>query len=284
MDALGEVIDAIKNHLPNKGGLTTEQMLEEAVQHEDVKEFIQSNNIADETIQTYRSVLIDYHRRTQAGHKLELAYSDSYKHAIIEVREEPPVIVPKKKKLTMDSVTDSMRGLRFTDLARDPYNERLINALERLVADYSNIKHNPGIWVHGKFGRGKSYILGALANELHNVGVEVTYISVSTFISKRIRESFDRDEYLQGVASQEVLILDDMGTETLKENDFFWLHSLLNNRQANGLLTFASSNFTINEYTQTIENVRTVDVQRMETRLVNLFNQFHLGGENKRRR
>lgn len=284
METLGEAIEAIKDYLPNKGGVTTEQMLEEALQDEDVKEFIQTNNISDETIQTYRSKLIEYHRGTQAGKKLELAYSDGYKHAIIEVREEPPVIAAKRKILILDSVTESMRGLKFADLVRDPFNDKLINALERLVGDYSAIKDKPGIWVHGEFGRGKSYILGALANELHQVGVGVTYISVRTFVARRISEGFDRDDYLQRVANQDVLILDDMGTEPLSDKDFAWLYSLLDNRQAKGLLTFASSNFTIKEYTQTINSVRSLDVQRMETRLINLFNQFHLGGENKRRR
>ncbi len=284
MDALGEAIEAIKDYLPNKNYKTTEQMLKEALQDVSINWFVNTHKISHDTIQTYRSVLIDYHRRTQAGHKLELAYSDGYKHAIIEVREQPPVIRAKKKILIMDSVTESMRGLRFTDLIRDPFNDKLINALERLVGDYSAIKDKPGIWVHGEFGRGKSYILGALANELHQVGVGVTYISVRTFVARRISEGFDRDDYLQRVADQEVLILDDMGTEPLSDKDFAWLYALLDSRQAKGLLTFASSNFTIKEYTNTINNVRSLDAQRMETRLINLFNQFHLGGENKRRR
>ncbi len=284
MDALGEAIEAIKDYLPNKNYKTTEQMLKEALQDASINLFVSKHKISHETIQTYRSVLIDYHRRTQVGHKLELAYSDGYKHAIIEVREQPPVIRAKKKILIMDSVTESMRGLRFTDLIRDPFNERLINALERLVGDYNAIKDKPGIWVHGEFGRGKSYILGALANELYQVGVGVTYISVRTFVARRISEGFDRDDYLQRVADQEVLILDDMGTEPLSDKDFAWLYALLDSRQAKGLLTFASSNFTIKEYANTISSVRSLDVQRMETRLVNLFNQFRLDGENKRRR
>lgn len=284
MDALGEAIEAIKDYLPNKSDVTAEQMFQEALQDEGIKRFITENNISDETAHTYRSVLIAYHRGVKSGKQMEIEYTESLQHGIIMTREQPPIIKPKKKTLVMDQVTENLRGLKFSDLERDQYNNAVIESLERLAGDYQAYKNKPGIWLHGQFGRGKSYILGALANELRDAGVGVTYISVRTFVASRISEGFDRDKYLSKISGQDVLILDDMGTEPLSDKDFAWLYSLLDVRNTKKLLTFASSNYTIKEYVQTIDSVRSLDVERMETRLVNLFNQYHLAGENKRRR
>lgn len=291
MEALGEAIEAIKDYLPNKGGVTTEQMLDEALQDEAVKEFVQVNDISEDTIQTYRSVLIDYHRRTQAGHKLELGYSDGYKHAIVEVREGAPLSIAKRGNLTLDNATESTRGLKFVDLTRDQYNSKVIKSLESYVGNYEKLNQGPGLWVYGDFGRGKTFMLGALANELTEIGVNVAFLSARGFTESYVYSDYgEREKYLRRIANKDVVIFDDMGVETLSSKAFEGIYALLDIRlsrlqlKRDKQLTFASSNLSITNYVEKIDKADGDDVNRYLTRLANLFMQFKLDGENKRRR
>lgn len=291
MELLGEAIDAIKDYLPNKGGVTTEQMLEEALQDEDVRKFILHHEISDDTIQTYRSKLIEYHRGTEEGKKLTLDYSDGYRHAIIEVREEPPVVVAKRGKLTLDNATESMRGLNFENLVEDQYNSKVIKSLKGYVNNYDTLKQSPGIWIYGDFGRGKTYMLGALANELVAKGASVAFISARGFAESYVYSDYgEREKYLKRISNQDVVIFDDMGVETLSSKAFEGIYALLDIRlsrlqlKRDKQLTFASSNLSISNYVDKINNTDEEDVNRYLTRLANLFLQFKLGGENKRRR
>src|SRR5699024_803297 len=139
-------------------------------------EFIRENEIDDETVNTYRSELIQFNTRSAAGEQLELAYEKAINYKIIELREQPPKPIQRPKKLKFDELNEVLRGLTFSSLKVDQYNERLIESLQRLTLSFGEGKHDKGIWVHGQFGRGKTYVLGALANELHARGAEVTFM------------------------------------------------------------------------------------------------------------
>lgn len=281
MYKVGDAVNEISNYLKASNG-NVDEMLKDALQDETVKEFIDMNDIDDDTINRFRSTLIIFYKRKQNGEQLKLIYHNAYKHAIIDVREVVERRKPKKT-LTTDTITSQLRGLSFSDLIVDGNNEKLVEAFKRLVGGYNELKTSKGIWVHGEFGRGKTYILGALANELHKEGANVTFISPKTFIDNYMTLPFsEKESYLKQVAETEVLILDDMGTEYLSEYGVKAMYELMAIRYAQSRLTFASSNLTISEYIQLLSKANRMDAERLQERLRHLFTQLKLNGDNRR--
>ena len=284
MNNIGEAIEAIQDYLPSRQTKSIDEMLQEALQDDTIKKFVEENNISEETINTFRSTLIIYHQRKQAGEDLALNFSGAYRGDIIEVVEIKQPYKPKKRaKLETDLITSSLRGLYFKDLERDEYNDKLIASFERLVSNYSEIDTKKGVWVHGNFGRGKTYILGALANELFANYVDVTFISPKTFIDQYMSLPFaDKEAYLKKVAEVEVLIMDDIGQEYATEFSVKVIYELMAIRYANNRLTFASSNLTIDEYVQSLSKANAMDAGRLNERLKHLCTQYKLDGNNRR--
>lgn len=283
MQGMGKLFEGIEKIIPQKTA-SIEDMLHTALGDEDIKKFIESNEINADTIQTFRSTLIIYHQRKQAGEALELSFERAYKGDIIDVREIKEPFKPKRiAKLETDMMTDSLRGLRFKDLEVDEYNEKLIGGFKRLVDGYEDSEPKQGIWLNGAFGRGKTYLLGALANELHAAGVNVIFISPKTFIDTYTAMPFaEKEGYLKRVSSVEVLILDDVGQEHLSEYGVKIMYELMAVRYANKSLTFVSSNLTISEYIQSLAKANRMDAERLNERLKHLCKQYRLGGNNRR--
>lgn len=283
MQEIGPVITEITKR--RTSAYNVEEIFKGALKNEYVKEFIKENEVSDETLKTYRSEIIQYVMRSASGETLELMHTQTYKHAVIELREQPPKPAEKPKRLKFDDLNSALRGVTFKDLQVDLNNEKLINALQRFTLSFSEGKHKQGIWVHGNFGRGKSFILGALANELHATGVDVTFISLKHFVDNYMARDFgEKEAYLQGIAKTEVLILDDVGAEHLSEFSVKLIYELMANRYAHKRTTFASSNLTITEYNLLLQRSNAVDVERLIERLRHLFAQFKLDGENYRER
>lgn len=111
----------------------------------------------------------------------------------------------------------------------------------------SNLK---GLYIHGPFGVGKSYILGAIANELADRQVATVLVYVPEFL-REMRQSIQENslsEKMEVVKNAPVLMLDDLGAETMSSwtrDDI--IGTILQHRMAQGLPTFISSNFTYDE-------------------------------------
>ena len=103
-----------------------------------------------------------------------------------------------------------------------------------------------GFYIHGEFGVGKSYVLGALANELAEQKIRTVLVYVPEFLREMKQAIQDQSlqEKVDFVKKAPVLMLDDLGSETLSS----WtrdeiLGTVLHYRMAENLPTFITSNF-----------------------------------------
>ena len=103
-----------------------------------------------------------------------------------------------------------------------------------------------GFYVFGEFGVGKSYVLGALANELAEQRIKTVLVYVPEFLREMKHAIQDQSlqEKVDYVKKAPVLMLDDLGAETLSS----WtrdeiLGTVLHYRMAENLPTFITSNF-----------------------------------------
>lgn len=147
-----------------------------------------------------------------------------------------------------------------------------------------------GLFLTGPFGVGKTYLLGAIANELRKFNISSMLIYMPEFV-REIREAI-KDNKVQDKINMfkraDVLMLDDIGAETLSA----WfrdevLGSILQYRMMENLPVFFTSNYTMAQLeqilaTSTKNGVEQVKAGRIMERIMQVSKEVKVGGENRR--
>ena len=147
---------------------------------------------------------------------------------------------------------------------------------------------NKGLYLHGNFGTGKTYLVSALLNELKNkyhVNIETIYVPE---LLRKLKENLslvgDKLYYLENV---DILFLDDIGAEKVTE----WgrdeiLGTILQTRMNKGMPTFFTSNLNIKELekhlSMTKESEDILKAKRIIERIKFLTDDIELLGNNYR--
>nr|WP_268871083.1 primosomal protein DnaI [Ureibacillus massiliensis] len=182
---------------------------------------------------------------------------------------------------------------RLKDLSLD--NDSRIEVAELATAFVEKTKQtgklpSKGLYIYGKFGVGKSFVLGAIANELATIKIKSVLVFVPEFLSE-MKHSIS-DNTFQGkidyVKNAPVLMLDDLGAETLSS----WtrdevLGTILHYRMAEELPTFITSNFDydgLESHLATSQkgDVEVVKAARIMERIKAITIPIQMGGNNRR--
>ncbi|WP_018662551.1 primosomal protein DnaI [Bacillus acidiproducens] len=162
---------------------------------------------------------------------------------------------------------------------------------DRFVREYEPGKKMKGLYLYGKFGVGKSYLLGAIANQLADMKQVSSMIVYIPEFFREMKESLSdhsTGQKLEAVKSVPVLMLDDIGAETMSS----WtrdevLGPILQYRMQEDLPTFFTSNFNYDElqyhlsYTQRGEEEKLKAARIME-RIKYLTAPVQIEGPNQR--
>ena len=121
---------------------------------------------------------------------------------------------------------------------------KTINWLLDFLDNYDG--NNKGLFLHGNFGCGKTYLIAATFDELSKKGYRTSIIFWPEFV--RDMFSYDFKESMEYVKNVDLLLIDDLGAENLTAyNRDEILCPILQYRMDNKLTTFITSNFNINE-------------------------------------
>lgn len=168
----------------------------------------------------------------------------------------------------------------------------VMRAAKDFLNEIDETKNIPerGFYLHGNFGIGKSFILGALANELAIRHVKTVVVYVPEFL-REMKQSIANhtlDEKLDFVKRAPVLMLDDIGAETMSA----WtrdevLGTILQYRMAEKLPVFFTSNFDYEELEHHLTTSQRgekepVKAARVMERIRMVSKPFKLGGSNWR--
>jgi len=165
-----------------------------------------------------------------------------------------------------------------------------INLVKNFVREYEPNKKMKALYLHGLFGVGKTYFLGAIANALAEQKVKSTILYVPEFL-RELKGSFQDqsfNEKIEYVKKVPVLMLDDIGAESVTS----WMRddvlgTILQFRMLENLPTFFSSNLNLDElqhhftYTQRGEEEE-IKAARVMERIKSLATPIEVKGENKR--
>lgn len=142
----------------------------------------------------------------------------------------------------------------FKKIYKDDSNRlETIKYLKGFYDNYSKGKRMKGVYLHGNFGCGKTYLVAALFNELAKKNIHSTIVYFPDFL-RSLKASFgseenDYNERFDAVMKSPLLLLDDIGAEKISD----WardevLGVILQYRMEENLPTFFTSNLSLKEF------------------------------------
>ncbi|MBY0027109.1 primosomal protein DnaI [Priestia aryabhattai] len=264
-----------------------EQMVDRGLMK--MHEFIDQSKCCDKcpSLQSCVNMVKGYHPQLVVkGRNIDLQYERCPRKVQEDERKEQEsfiqcMYVPKEiLQATMSDIEIEQGRFEAIKLVRD------------FVREYEPNKKMKALYLHGSFGVGKTYFLGAIANALAEKKVKSTILYVPEFL-RELKGSFQDqsfNEKIEYVKKVPVLMLDDLGAESVTS----WMRddvlgTILQFRMLENLPTFFSSNLNFKElqhhltYTQRGEQEELKAARVME-RIKSLAIPVEMNGENKRNR
>lgn len=286
-----------------------ERIKQETIQDPEISAFIAANNVTDKMIDNDLTVLQEYKdssimcrecesygkcKNFVPGHTPELYVENNH----IKIKH-----LPCPSKLAFDEEQKMKQFITAIHMPKDVLNAKLadiylddttridiVRQAGLVCRDIAKGNVVKGMYIHGPFGTGKSFILGAIANELKERHIYSTLLYFPEFI-RELKNGFNDGTYaerLNRVKNTPVLMLDDIGAEDLTP----WVRDevlgpILNFRMMNNMPTFFSSNFDFEELSHhlsvTKQGAEQTKARRIMERVESLSDEYMLNGKNYRR-
>lgn len=156
-----------------------------------------------------------------------------------------------QKNITWFEMPKELKNASMKDIDTEDENrfETIIWA-KNFLDNYKKGTAKKGLYLTGNFGCGKTYLICAMLNELAKKGHKIAIIYYPEFL-RSLKESLYDSDYgskFNEIKKIEFLLIDDIGAETTTA----WgrdeiLGTILQYRMQEGLITFFTSNFNLNE-------------------------------------
>ena len=163
-----------------------------------------------------------------------------------------------KKNIELKNAKESEKKInehaRMKDIDEkgDKKRNKVIAWIVKFYNDYDYSKTMKGLYLHGNFGSGKTFLVSALLHELgekKGASIEILYYPEVLRELKSDWESYDYK--MKKYQSVDILCIDDIGAEKVSE----WgrdevLATILQSRMNQNLTTFFTSNLSLEELEQ----------------------------------
>ena len=304
-------LEGLKGFLDQRGatqGMPNMQAIEKEIfEDEDVKAFLEQHKeeLTPEAIRKGMSALLEFRMEIDARKNNKEVKAPglepclevhngfilvNYKRTEEAIREERE----RKRKRLIHSINmpKNIAEARFSDTALTPERQDVIGELLKFINSYkpNSTEYQKGLYLAGPFGVGKTYMMGALANELSENGVETTLVNVPTY-SAEIKQAIATNTVeakLVSIKNTPILVLDDIGAEM----NSAWFRDevlmvILQHRMLQELPTFFTSNFTIDQLEAHFAHSNKGDqellkAKRLIERIRFLAKEYFVDGQNHR--
>jgi primosomal protein DnaI len=248
----------------------------------------QSKNCQDcPSLSECKNLMKGYHPELVIGRGAIDIYYDRCPHKVMDDEKRKSQKLIRSMHVPKDIIRASFTNL---DLNVSGRLEAVDRAMQ-FVESYHPNGEQRGLYFYGKFGVGKSYLLGAIANELakKNVSSMIVYFPELLRELKASIGDSTLNEKIEMIKKQPILMIDDIGAETMSS----WtrdevLGPILQFRMQESLPTFFSTNFNYDElehhltYTQRGEEEK-LKARRILERIRFLTDPVLVDGPNRRR-
>ncbi|SFE68796.1 primosomal protein DnaI [Alteribacillus iranensis] len=287
-----------------------EKLKQEVLHYPRIQSFLKENeDVKQEEINKNLSQLFEYKQEWQhcdacpglkdcpnimSGYQPELSADNGtlsirYHPCRLKVKEEETI--RHQKLIKSMYIPKEILNATFEDIEQDhasrlsASNLCLKFALQTLPGESGQ-----GLYLHGKFGVGKTYMMGALANELAARDISTMLVYVPDFFREMKQALSDGSvqEKIDQVKKVEVLILDDIGAETTSA----WVRDdilgvILHYRMMEKLPTLYTSNYDYEELETHLSysqkgGIEQLKAKRIMERIKHLTTPVFLDGKNRR--
>ncbi len=194
-----------------------------------------------------------------------------------------------KEQQTNEKMANINQDARMKDIdITDKKRLKVIKWLDNFYQNYHLNTKNKGLYLHGNFGCGKTFLISALFNELKSekqISAEIIYFPELLRTLKNDWEFYE--EKIRTYEKVDLLCIDDIGAEKVSE----WsrdevLGTILQTRMNQNKATFFTSNLTLDElekHFQTNASLEeTLKSRRIMERITQLSTPLELISENRR--
>ena len=183
----------------------------------------------------------------------------------------------------------AIKEANMKDIYNDDKNRfETIKYITKFIDNYLAKKPVKGLYLHGSFGCGKTYLISAMFNELAKHNIESAIIFWPDYL-RTLKSLFnDNNEYkniFEKVKTSPLLLIDDLGAENITE----WsrdeiLCPILQYRMENNLPTFITSNLNLEALEKHLSiNNDVIKAKRIIERVEQLTNQIEMISKNLRK-
>lgn len=223
-----------------------QELSEHAVERSLVKlyEFTQQSKQCKEcpSLEKCKNILKGYHPKLIiTGKSIDLQYERCSRKIQYDERIKQQSLI-QSLYMPRDIFEAKQESLDYNDEGR----MEAVNEAEDFVEQYEPGKKMKGLYLYGRFGVGKSYILGVIANELAQRNISTMLVHVPEFLREMKGSIGDNtlNQKIEAVKHAPVLMMDDIGAEAISS----WardevLGTILQFRMMENLPTFFTSNF-----------------------------------------
>lgn len=188
-----------------------------------------------------------------------------------------------QRRFNMAKIPAKYVGKTFADYEVDANNKVSVAWAKKLTS----------LYLCGSPGTGKTFLAAIMAQELLRQGKSVIFGDVPTLLDQ-LKGTFDSDsdstldELMKMLAEVDVLILDDLGTETPTDWAVERLYLIINNRYTAGKTLIVTSNYAPDDAQERLNNPkgksRSVTGSRIISRIKEMCRLCYLAGADRRER
>lgn len=195
----------------------------------------------------------------------------------------------QKKQNNLQVSSSGIGNHNLNDIYLNASRTNILNSIKNCINKYENHQSTKGLYIHGKHGTGKSYLLSyicrILANNNHHV-----YLAYYPDLAREFRSAINQgtlEDLVFELKNVEVLALDDFGGETMTPyiRDEV-IGSILHERMCEEKLTFIASNLDekllMNHLQDTGKDVDQIKAARVYERIRALMDFVLLSDKNYR--
>lgn len=220
-----------------------------------------------------------------ANHDIRITYEMCPRKAQVEAQS--------KKRSFISSLYMPREVLEATFEEVDMDDDQRLKAIgyaNNYVEKWGTKEAEKGLYFHGPFGVGKTFFLGAVANDLANEGVSSLIIYMPEFVREMKSSLQDNslNEKIEQFKTTPVLMIDDIGAESMSS----WfrdevLGSILQYRMMERLPVFFTSNYTLKDLEKHLMTNNRGDVDELKAgRIIERIKQVSIPvpvhGQNRR--